>query len=288
MIKKQKIKIALAQMNPKLADIKNNLDKHLEFIDQAINDQANIIIFPELSLTGYSLKDAVYDVAIPCNDNLLRPLYNVSKKISICFGMVELTDSFEAKNTNLFLEDGRLIARHRKVYLPTYGVFEEKRYFSSGNRFRSFNSKYGRFGMLICEDMWHPSATMILALDGALAIFVNSAGILRGLHIKDKPDNIQAWENLTRASARTFTSYFIFCNRVGVEDGLVFWGGSEIIDPHGKQVIKLPYFQEGYMLAEIDLLKLKHARIHATMLSDERIDIVTEELQRIAREGKDY
>ena len=136
--------------------------------------------------------------------------------------------------------------------------------------------------------MWHPSATMILALDGALAIFVNSAGILRGLDVKEKPHNIQAWENLNRASAHTFTSYFIFCNRVGVEDGLTFWGGSEIIDPHGIEVCKAPYFKECLITSEIDLLKLKHARIHATMLSDERIDIVTEELHRIAKSVREY
>jgi len=285
---KQKLKIALAQISSKLADLDSNIDKHLEYIEQAIKQKANVICFPELSLTGYSLKDAVFDTALTHDDIKLKPFYDVSKHISICIGMVELTDRFEAKNTNLFLEDGNLIHRHRKVYLPTYGVFEEKRYFTSGNRFRAFDSKYGRFGMLICEDMWHPSSTMILALDGALAIFVNSAGILRGIKDQPKPENIQVWENLNYTSAHIFTSYFLFCNKVGVEDGLTFWGGSEIIDPHGKTIAKAPYYEEHLLVAETDWSKLKHARMHTTLLSDERVDIVTEELERIAKVTKEY
>ena len=286
--KKNKIKIAIAQISSKLANIEANLEKHLSYIEKAKDEKADIIIFPELSLTGYSVKDAVYDVAMTCDDNRLKPLYKASENISICVGMVELTDNFEAKNTNLFIENGKIVARHRKVYLPTYGVYEEKRYFTPGNRFRAFDSQFGRFGMLICEDLWHPSSTSILALDGALAIFVNSAGILRGVQEKDKPENIQIWENLTRTSAHLFTSYLIFCNRVGSEDGLMFWGGSEIADPHGKIVVKAPYFEEDLVVAEIDWLKLKHARLHTTYLSDERLDIVTEELHRIAKSTKEY
>jgi len=204
-----KIKISLAQVNTRLGDISYNLEKHLEFIERAKSEQADIILFPELSLTGYSLKDAVYDVALSADDDFLKPLFRASKSISICFGLVELTDTLEAKNSNFFLEDGQLRARHRKVYLPTYGVFEEKRYFTSGNRFRAFDSRHGRFGILICEDMWHSSSTMILAQDGALAIFVSSAGPLRGVQGEKKPENIQVWENLNRASAHICTSYFI-------------------------------------------------------------------------------
>jgi NAD+ synthase (glutamine-hydrolysing) len=288
LMENNKIKISLAQINPRLGDISYNLEKHLEFIKQAKSEQADVILFPELSLTGYSLKDAVYDVAVSADNEILKPLYQASNDISICFGLVELTDTMEAKNSNFFLEDGQLCARHRKVYLPTYGVFEEKRYFTSGNRFRAFDSRHGRFGILICEDMWHSSSTMILAQDGALAIFVSSAGVLRGVQGQTKPENVQVWENLNRTSAHICTSYFIFCNRVGVEDGLRFWGGSEIIDPHGKQVVKAPYFKEHLVTAEIDWLKLKHARIHATLLSDERLDIVTEELDRIAKAAKEY
>ena len=288
MPKKQKLRIALAQIKPALGDLQANISKHLEYIDKAVREKADIVLFPELSLTGYSLKDAVVDVAMKHDDPQLEPLYQASKNISICLGLVELTDDFEAKNTNLFLEDGKLVARHRKVYLPTYGVYEEKRYFTPGNRFRAFDSAHGRFGMLICEDMWHTSSMGILAMDGALIVFANSAGILKGAQAQDKPDNIQIWENLNKTSAHLFTSYLVFCNRVGSEDGLMFWGGSEIINPHGKVVVKAPYFEEALVAADIDWLDLKNARIHATYLSDERLDIVGEELQRISKRAKEY
>jgi predicted amidohydrolase len=287
-LEKHKIKIALAQINPRLGDVPYNINLHLAYVERARKEKADIIVFPELSLTGYSLKDAVYDVAMIYTDACLKPLYEASKEITICLGMVELSELYEAKNTSLFLEQGAYLARHRKVYLPTYGVFEEKRYFTPGNRFRAFDSQFGRFGMLICEDIWHPTSTMVLARDGALAIFICSAGLLRGVKESEKPDIIQAWENINRTSALLFTSYFIFCNRVGVEDGLFFWGGSEIIDPHGNVVAKAPYFEEALIYAEIDWLKIKHARIHTTLVSDERLDIVMDELKRIDSMAKEY
>ena len=256
-------------------------------IQQAKKEKADLVVFPELSLTGYSLKDAVYDVAMKNDDSFLKPIYEASKGIALSFGMVELTSNLQAKNTQLFLENGKLTAKHRKVYLPTYGVFEEKRYFSEGDRFRAFNSNLGRFGMLICEDMWHFSSTMILAQDGASVILCSSAGLLRSMQAKGKPDNIQVWENLNSSSAHNYTSYFVFCNRVGIEDGLIFWGGSEIVDPSGKVVTKAPYFEETLITGEINQKSLKHARIHTTLLSDEKMELVIDELQRIVKVNRE-
>jgi predicted amidohydrolase len=287
MLKNEKSKIALAQIAPRLGDIDSNLKKHLEYIQQAIKQKADLVVFPELSLTGYSLKDAVYDVAIKTDDNFLKPIYEASKDIAISLGMVELTLDLQAKNTQIFLENGKMTSKHRKVYLPTYGVFEEKRYFSAGDRFYAFDTKIGRLGILICEDMWHFSSTMILAQDGASVILCSSAGLLRSIQAKGKPDNIQIWENLNSSSAHNFTSYFVFCNRVGIEDGLIFWGGSEIVDPYGKVVIKAPYFEETLISGEINQKSLKHARIHTTLLSDEKLELVIAEFQRIIKQNRE-
>jgi len=287
MLKNEIINIALAQINPKLGDMKSNLDKHLDFIQKAKKEKAELVVFPELSLTGYALKDAVYDVAMQIDDDFLKPIYEASKDIAVSFGIVELTNNLQAKNTQLFLENGKLASKHRKVYLPTYGVFEEKRYFSSGDRFQAFDTNLGRFGMLICEDMWHFSSTMILAQDDASVMLCSSAGLLRSMQAKGKPDNIQVWENLNKSSAHSYTSYFVFCNRVGMEDGLIFWGGSEIVDPSGKVVIKAPYFEETLIIGEINRKSLKHARIHTTLLSDEKMELVINELQRIIKEKRE-
>jgi NAD+ synthase (glutamine-hydrolysing) len=282
------LKISIAQTNTVLADVDKNLAKHLELINKAIDKKNDVVFFPELSLTGYSLKDAVYDVALKSNDAKFDKIKELSKKIGIIFGMVELDQRFELYNTLLYFQDGELLNKHRKVYLPTYGLFEEKRYFSEGNRFRAFTTKYGRIGMLICEDMWHPTSGIILAQDGASIIFVSSAGIARGMVDEEKPENVRVWESLNRSLAISTTSYIVFANRVGIEDGLVFWGGSEALGPSGETVCKAQYFNEDQVEAELDLLKLKHARITTTLIGDEKIDIVLDELKRIKKLRKEY
>jgi len=285
---KQKIKIALAQVDTVLGNMEKNLNTHKQLIRKAIEEKCDLIIFPELSLSGYSLKDAVYDVALFDDDPKLDPLKELSKNISIIVGTVELSRRYEIYNTLFFYEAGKLLAKHRKVYLPTYGLFEEKRYFSSGNRFRAFDSELGRFGLLVCEDVWHPTSGMILAQDGASVIFVSAAGIARGFDTESLPENIQDWESLNRSLAIFTTSYVVFSNRVGVEDGLMFWGGSEIYDPHGRRIAKAPYFKTYFQTAEIDMLKLKHSRINTTLLSDEKLTVVIEELSRIHAGRKNY
>ena len=285
---KPTLKIAVAQVDNVLGDVDRNLERHYEAVEKAIEEKQDIIVFPELSLTGYSLKDAVYDVALSVQDAKWQQLKELSRHISIVVGAVELSDRYEIFNSLLFFEDGDLLSRHRKVYLPTYGLFEEKRYFSSGYRFRAFNSRLGRFGMLICEDAWHPTAGVILAQDGASIILVSAAGIARGLQSDGELENIQDWEALNRSLSIYTTSYIVFANRVGVEDGLMFWGGSEVYGPLGRRLSKAQYYEADLLFSEIDLLKLKHARINTTLLSDENLHVVIEELTRINEERKKY
>jgi len=289
-MKKQKriIKIAIGQINPTLGNLDKNILKHCSFVQKAIEKDADIIVFPELSLSGYSLKDATYDVAITPDDERLKPLLELSKKIAIVFGCVEIGDRFELYNSLFYLENGSVTGRHRKVYLPTYGVFEEDRYFSSGSRFKVLQTNLAPFGLLICEDVWHPTSGLLLALDGAAILIVSANGLTRGLNGSEKPENIHAWEMLIRSLAITTTSYIIFANRAGVEDGLVFWGGSELVRPGGQTVAKAAYFDEEILYNEIDLFKLKHARLNATLLSDEKIPVLIDELKRIHEKNKSY
>jgi len=227
-------------------------------------------------------------VALNKDDTKLDKIRALSSKISICCGFAELGHRHELYNTQLFFEDGKLLTRHRKVYLPTYGVFEEGRYFSSGNRFQAFDSRLTRIGLLICEDIWHLSSGLILALDGASVILVSAAGLTRGTNKDSKPDNIKAWETLVKSISISTRSYTIFANRVGVEDGLVFWGGSEIVDPDGRAIAKADYYKEQLLVADIDMYKLKHARINTTLLSDEKLPVLIEEFSRLHKKNKEY
>jgi len=288
MSKKRIIKVALAQVNPILGDLDKNITKHCEFIEQAIKQTADLIVFPELSLTGYSLKDATFDVAMVKDDPRLDKIKALSSKISISCGMVEMGERYEFYNTGLFFEDSNLLTTHRKVYLPTYGVFEEDRYFSSGNRFHAFDSKLGKFGTLICEDIWHTASGLILALDGASVMLVTAAGLMRGTTKDDKPENINAWETIVKSLAISTTSYVVFVNRVGVEDGLIFWGGSELVQPNGRAVAKAQYYKEELLIAEIDMHILKHARLNTTLLSDEKLPVLIEEFTRVHKKNNEY
>lgn len=283
-----KKKISIAQIDCVLGEIEPNLEKHYRAIEQAIDAGSDLIVFPELSLTGYFLKDAVFQVAMHDSDAKLKRLKDLSKHIGIAIGMVELSDRFEFFNSQLLFYNGELIAKHRKVYLPTYSLFEEKRYFSEGTRLRAFDTPFGRIGLLICEDQWHPTSALIQAHDGAQVIIVAAAGVARGATQAEKPQNVLVWETLNRAIAVFTTSYIVFVNRVGVEDGVMFWGGSEVIHPGGYSLQQASYFKEEMMQVEIDLQVLKHARVNTQLLKEEKFDILLHEFTRLAEQNREY
>lgn len=175
------MKIGLAQMDCKLGDIKANLNKMREFISEARGQKINLLIFPELSLTGYSVKELVPEVAIRIDNPIVEDLKRESKDISLVVGFVEESKDYNFYNSALYLEEGEIKHLHRKIYLPTYGIFEEKKYFVSGERMRAFETSYGRMAILICADSWYPVLPYISALDGA-SIFIHTvASFEKGL-----------------------------------------------------------------------------------------------------------
>ncbi len=225
--------IALAQIDPTLGDVGANIDKHLAAIAAARERGADLVVFPELSLTGYSIKDMNWDLAINIDRDTKRvePLLEASRNISILAGGIEEDETFRIFNSSFFFEDGRVRVAHRKVYPPTYGMFEEMRYFSAGGSTQPIDTKLGRLGVLICEDMWHISLPYVLALKGAQVIIALVASPTRlGGSEKDLQTSVVNSEN-HKAYARLLSSYIVFCNRVGFEDGVSFWGGSSVFSP---------------------------------------------------------
>lgn len=279
-----KIRVALAQIKPYLGDVEKNLEIIKENIERAISEKADLIVFPELALTGYFLKDMVAVVAKWVDrGEIPEELLEYSKKISIIFGGVEETKEHNFYNSVFYLEDGKLLHTHRKVYLPTYGMFDEYRYFSRGNKVRAFDTKFGRFGMLICEDAWHASSMYILNQDGADYIFVMANSPTRGL-TEEKPSNIKTWENMNRTYSDIYNSYVIFSHRVGYEDGVNFAGGSEVIDPFGNEEVKLAYFEPDFKVVELEKQKVRRARIYTPTQKDEDIHMTIRELQRVEKD----
>jgi len=279
-----KYTIALAQIDTALGDVQKNIRKHVEFIRRAKDGGADLVIFPELSLSGYAIKDINWDVAIRSNDDqILKPLLDESDEISIVLGAVEESDTYGIHNSALVLEKGKVIHVHRKVYPPTYGMFEEMRYFSPGRTARAFTSTHGRMGVLVCEDLWHVSLPYILAQDGAQVIIGIAASPTRLAGDEARIQNALVNSEQHKAYARLLSSYMVFCNRVGYEDGVNFWGGSEIISPSGDVIVQAKLFEEDMVFAEIDGNEVRRARRFSRHFLDEDIQIVLEELERIKR-----
>ncbi|MGL4534020.1 MAG: nitrilase-related carbon-nitrogen hydrolase, partial [Fusobacteriaceae bacterium] len=263
--------------------IEKNLIKMSEIIEKAIIEKAEIVVFPELSLTGYLLEDLVGEVYI---QNVPEKLLKLSEKIAIIFGAIELGKDNYTYNTAYYLEDGEVKGKHRKVYLPTYGLFDEGRYVKPGNKIRAFDTKFGKFGILICEDAWHQSSGFILSQDGAEKIFILVNSPARGFGKKLEIE--KEWNSLIHSIAITNVVNVIMCNRVGVEDGVSYWGGSTIISPSGKMIYKEELFKEKEMLVEIDESEIRRARLKSPVGKNENLSIVISELKRIEKEQKQY
>lgn len=277
-----KFKAALAQIDCKVGDLQNNLQHHLGAIEKAREQGAQLIVFPELSLTGYTLRDLAWDLAIdPFEDKRLDSLREASKEISIVLGFVESASNHGIYNSALFLEDGVIRHIHRKIYPPTYGMFEEGRYFSGGDQVAAFDSKLGRFGILICEDMWHISLPYLLAYDGAEVILSLTASPSRMSPGGQEMANAQVNHEHHKTYARLLSSYVLFCNRVGYEDGVNFWGGSCIVTPGGSMAASARFFKEDMILAEIESLEIQRARRFSRHFLDEDVAITHRALARI-------
>jgi predicted amidohydrolase len=273
-----KFKIALAQISPVLGDIEKNVKKHLQYCDKAIKKGADLVVFPELSLTGYSVKDLNMDLALdPYTADILQPLRDKSSKIDIICGGIEEDENYGIFNSAFYMSDGVTKYTHKKIYPPDYGMFEEMRYFSRGKEVDVLDTKFGKVGILICEDLWHMSLPYLQALKGAKVIITIAASPTK-LQIntpKGRKPSLKNYEINSehhKAYARLLSTYVIFCNRVGYEDGVNFWGGSEIVDATGCVTKLAPFLDEELLVGEINMNNVKRARQLARHFLDEDVN----------------
>ncbi|MBC8329702.1 MAG: carbon-nitrogen hydrolase [Planctomycetes bacterium] len=273
---------ALCQMRPALGDLDRNLEAHFEWLDRAAGAGAGLVLFPELSLTGYFLRDLTQEIAVGLDDPRVRRLVARSKERSIVFGLVEESRDHRYYNSAVFAEDGEIKHVHRKVHLPDYGIFEEGRYFASGDRFEVVDSKLGRFGILVCEDAWHLSAGWLHFLDGADALLVPCASPARGVDT-DGPElsSETAWRTLTAALALFFQSWVLHCNRVGFEDGAMYWGASSVVTPFGQRAAEAAGEHEELLLHRLSSDPTRRARMFTPLRRDARPDLVRRHLARL-------
>ncbi|MBD3167370.1 carbon-nitrogen hydrolase, partial [bacterium] len=212
--------LAVTQFNPAIADLKTNRDRILADADEARKQGAKILVTGELALSGYMLRDAVFEVALRPEDSFLDPFRSLSREMTVIVGMAEVTSDHFYYNSALVFEDGEVIHRHRKVYLPNYGMFEEKRFFAEGDRIHAFDSRLGRLGVLVCNDMWHPMTTQLLGWDGAEMILAATASPTRGVSRDDVSDNTRVWRTFNRSAAKAVSAYVVQANLVGFQESI--------------------------------------------------------------------
>jgi predicted amidohydrolase len=275
--------VALAQLAPKLGNLADNLEQHLHWIEKARNAGADLIVFPELSLTGYILQDLVPDIALELPSPRLQPLLDRCHDIDCVFGFVEVSKHFNYYNAAAYASDRRIQHIHRKLYLPTYGMFDEMRFFAMGESLRTFQTRFGEMGLLICEDLWHPSTIYLHAQDGANVVITISCAPGRGVREGSLFSTSQAWENLLKTTAQFHTVFNIYVNRVGFEDGAHFPGGSLVVTPAGQVIAQAKYFEEDFVLARLDVEEVRRARLFTPVLRDERLELTLRELTRISQ-----
>jgi len=282
-----KLNLALAQINTRLGRVEDNLEKHLAYINEAQANGADLLVFPELSLTGYVLQDLVPVVAHrpQADDPVFKALLEASRKIDLVVGFVEEDRRNRFFIASAYLSRGEVVHVHHKVYLPTYGLFDEGRFFALGDEVRAFDTRFGRVGMLICEDFWHASPPYLLWLDGADLFLFSSASPGRGLNEGPQLESARWVDLINRAYASLYTSFVAHTNRVGFEDGLNFWGGAAVYDPNGEVLAHAPFHTEALTQVELDLNQLHRTRSRLPLLRDERTAFVLRVMQRILGAG---
>ena len=246
-----------------------------------------LLVCPELGLTGYLLQDLASEVAMRLDDPRLTELARATTGISAIVGFVEESADHRLFIAAALIEDGQIRHVHRKLFLPTYGLFDERRFFAAGDVLRAVPSRLGvGIGIAVCEDFWHLSVPLVLALDGAQILIDISSSPGRDLAATNEVGlgTATSWRTLMRTYAQLTTSLVVFVNRVGVEESVSFWGGSEVIAPSGRPIFSAPLYDEGLFVVDVDLADIRRERIGLPLLRDERLELEVREMQRIVAE----
>src|SRR6188472_3658324 len=281
------VRVALAQMAPALGQLDVNLARHHELIREARSKGADLVVFPELGLTGYQLQDLAAEVALRLDDPRLADLAAASSDLSVIASFVEESADHRLFIAAALLEDGEIRHVHRKLFLPTYGLFDERRFFAPGDVLRATPSRLGvGLGLAVCEDFWHLAVPELLALDGAQMLINVSSSPGRDLAATNEVGlgTATSWQTLIRTYAQLTTSFVVFCNRVGVDESISFWGGSEVIAPSGEALFTAPLFEEGLFSVDVSLADVRRERVTLPLLRDERPEWQVRELTRIVAE----
>jgi len=268
-----KLTVGLAQIDCTLGAVESNFQKHLSWIEEAREQGVELLLFPELSITGYRLLHLTSRVSCRIDESeRLRLLADATGEMAVVVGLVEEGGEGVLYNSAVMLRAGQIVHVHRKLYLPTYGIFQEGRFFGPGQRLDLAPIAGEKLGLLVCEDLWHPQLAQRLAAGGGKVLGVLSAGPGR-VGSGETLESQEIWECITRSTAVVNTSWLLYCNRVGWEEGPFYSGGSHIVRPGGQILCRAANFQEDLLVASIDLREVDRLRWRLPLLRAERADI---------------
>ena len=280
------MRITLAQVPSVLGDVEANLARAAEIVGEAGQDASDLVVFPELFLTGYALGQVDEDVSMPADDPRLTALSALVPTTDVLVGLYEDGHGVHNYNAAAYLSGGGLLHTHRKLYLPTYDVFEERKHFSPGQSMRAFETRHGRMATLICNDAWQPHLAFLAVQDGARVLLVPTNSSQS--RFPERYDSMTYWRDITVFYGRMYQCYVVFCNRVGGEgENLRFWGGSHIVDPWGKIVCELPEDEEAVVTTDINLASVRKRRREVPLVREARLGLLAREATRLAEEGGD-
>jgi predicted amidohydrolase len=261
------MRLALAQLDPRLGDVEANERRAREAIADAAAGGADLVVFPELFLSGYALRAVDSDTSRNAED--VAPL---ASGVAAVIGFHE-----RSHNSAAYVESGAVVHVQRKLYLVDYPPFDEDELFAPGDELRAFDTPLGRLAILICNDAWQPFLASIAVEDGARVLVMPSCSSTA------VPEAEEYWRGLTRFYARMLQCYVVFVNRVGTEAGFTFWGGSHVVDPLGELVVEGPRLEEAVVFADIDLERVEARRRELPLLGEPRLDLLRGELDRLGR-----
>ncbi len=278
------IRVTLAQTDVALGDTADNLRSAGAVLEQARAERSDLVVFPELSLSGYSLGGVDADVSMPAAGAELAPYLRPEDQMGVVVGFPE-AGPVHTYNSAAYVEYGTQRHVHRKLYLPTYGGFEERKHFSPGQSLRAFDTRVGRIAMLICNDMWQPMLPFLAVQDGArmLVVPANSS-----CHQFSGITDIRAeWRMINRFHARMLACWVVFVNRVGREGHLEFWGGSHVVDPWGEIVYEASGDVAETVTLDLDVNAVRRRRREIPLVKEARLGLLMREIERLAAEGGD-
>ena len=283
------MRILLAQVDSQTGELEANIARAEQVIAEAVGTGTDLVVFPELSLSGYAIGDLKEDISIsPDDERMVKLARAATKGAGVLFGFPEAqAHGLHIYNSAAYYEDGLLVHVHRKLFLPNYATFEERKHFLPGQSSRAFPIMGGRHraATLICNDAWQPQLAYVATQDGALILLVPACSAQS--MFPERYDSRSYWRGITRFYGRMFQLYVVFVNRVGTEGSLRFWGGSHVVDPWGEVIAEADEYQEQLLTVDIDLSQVRRRRRDIPLVREGRLGLLRREIDRLLEEGGD-